>query len=141
MKRLLLTVPAAILLAFSLIVSWGVAGEREQDLLEAAGEGDLTRVESLLRKGADVNARSRDGQTPLIKASSNGNEKIVEKLLTAGAHVHLTTKDGKTALIEACRAGQVDVARYLLEKGANIHAKDTSPKNMFWPAPELCTIG
>src|SRR5215207_4372887 len=44
----------------------------EDKLLEAAGGGDAAAVEDLLRRGANVNAKSGDGCTPLIYAVAGG---------------------------------------------------------------------
>jgi ankyrin repeat protein len=45
-------------------------------------------VRKLLEKGADVNARSTDGATPLHVAAAKDNPKIVRLLLHAGAEVN-----------------------------------------------------
>ena len=42
-------------------------------------------VEMLLEKGADVNARSEAGWSPLCLAARNGNLDIVKMLVDAGA--------------------------------------------------------
>jgi len=77
MRRTVLTMFAAVLLVTSVTVGWGLSGEREADLLALAGEGDLAKVEDLLRKGADVNARDQDGQTALMKAAGAGHGEVV----------------------------------------------------------------
>ena len=76
MRRIILGLPAIIFLTFFFTVTPAISGEMDQELIEVAGNGDVARLEDLLRKGADVNARDEDGQTPLIQASSEGREKL-----------------------------------------------------------------
>lgn len=49
-------------------------------LHEASAVGDEAVVEELLKAGADVNARSFDGVTPLHDAVSSGHYQVMEKL-------------------------------------------------------------
>ncbi len=52
----------------------------------------------LIDKGADVNARSKNGATALILAADKGNAEIVKFLIDRGADIN--AKDGNgTALI------------------------------------------
>ena len=49
-------------------------------------------------RGAEVDARSKTGWTPLMIASSNGHEAIVRLLLARGARQDLQASDGWTSL-------------------------------------------
>ena len=49
------------------------------DLMVAASRGDLARVESLLRDGADPNASDAFGQTALMYAASAGHQPVAEE--------------------------------------------------------------
>lgn len=51
----------------------------------AAFRGALPEVESLVDKGADVNARDDHGVTPLTRAASQSHADIVEFLTQHGA--------------------------------------------------------
>ncbi|MBI3929433.1 MAG: ankyrin repeat domain-containing protein [Armatimonadetes bacterium] len=50
----------------------------------AAFNGHLPAVELLLRAGAKVNARDKDGWTPLSQARDQGHQKVIDLLLKHG---------------------------------------------------------
>ena len=52
----------------------------------AVRANDLPTVQVLIRAGANVNAASRYGMTPLLFAAQNGEPKVVAALLKAGAN-------------------------------------------------------
>ena len=49
---------------------------------------DIVRL--LIAHGADVNAQSSSGNTPLMYACAGGHEDVVRVLLEAGAHVEVS---------------------------------------------------
>ena len=53
--------------------------------MAASHEGHIDIVKLLLDKGADVNAKSKDGDTALKAASVKGHTEIVELLKAHGA--------------------------------------------------------
>lgn len=67
-------------------------------------------VDLLLTQGADIEARSVHGKTPLQVASACGNEQGVRFLLDMGAKVDSTDWRGDTALGSACTAWQPNPA-------------------------------
>jgi ankyrin repeat protein/WD40 repeat protein len=97
-------------------------GNLNSDLLIAAYEGDVEKVRSLLDKGANVNARREDGDTPLMLAAlSGGKLEIVNLLLTKGADVNAKNKENDTALIYAASNRKADILQLLLDKSADIN--------------------
>ncbi|XP_053312424.1 M-phase phosphoprotein 8 [Spea bombifrons] len=89
----------------------------------AAGQDDLLRL--LIKKGAKVNAKQKNGTTALIHAAEKNYLTTVALLLEAGAYVNVQQASGETALMKACKRGNSDIARLLIEHGAdcNIQSK------------------
>ncbi len=89
---------------FLVIALWTTAGcEKEPpsshlDILEAAANGNLTEIKTLLDNGADVNAADKNGVTALMLASADGYQDIVELLLARGADISVKNANGETAL-------------------------------------------
>jgi surface polysaccharide O-acyltransferase-like enzyme len=67
-------------------------------LHRAALTGRAEAIELLIRRGADVNARDRDGGTALHTASFLGHEKGVHELVENGADVNVANTRGETPL-------------------------------------------
>ena len=71
-----------------------------------------------LRNGADLEARSREGDTPLlILAGEPDREPAIEVLLEAGANVNATGRDGETALDVALARDEEEKAALLQQYG------------------------
>ena len=95
------------------------AQDLNEQLLAAARKGDPAQARTLLDKGADVNAKTRYGATPLSYACDRGNVELVKLLIEKGAN--LDAKDtfyGAAPIIWAAQKGHAEVIRVLLEKGA-----------------------
>jgi ankyrin repeat protein len=92
------------------------AGLNDVALAEAAGMGDLAKLEQLIQARADVNY---DDGAALVNSSGKGNLTIVDRLLQAGADVNLGWKTGFTPIAKAAYAGYLSVVERLLEAGAN----------------------
>ncbi len=73
--------------------------------------------EFLLRRGADVNKRAHDNQSPLERAAASGSVNLMEKLVRHGARVNAS--QGNRALYLAAQRGHVDAVAYLLAEGAD----------------------
>jgi len=99
------------------------ANAKGDDLFTAAENGDLHRVNALLAKGADVNAKLNNGGTALMLASQNGHLEVVQALLAKGADVNAKSNIGWNALIMASQNGHLEVVQILLAKGADVNAK------------------
>ena len=94
---------------------------REEDrltlLLDAAGEGQRAMASFLLSRGADPNARTGGGLTPLHLAAQNGDVEMIGVLLSHGARVNATDRRGMTPLDQAVSHEHADAAASLRSHG------------------------
>ncbi len=115
-----------IALLISRISSAQEASDVNKQLLLAAYNGEVVRVNQLLSDSADVNTRNDEGITPLMYAAEKGNTEIVKILLYNNADPNITPANGRTALISAAIQNRQDIVYLLLIYGANINATDES---------------
>ena len=90
-------------------------------------------VKALLSAGANPNAKTVMGNTPLMDAAYRGNIQIVEELLRRGADKNITNELGETALVIASEKNQLAVVE-LLKKAALVEASQATKEN---PSPEV----
>ena len=101
-----------IILFLASVLSWShvVVGQNDSSsvndqLIQAAMEGDAAAVRQFLEKGANIEYRDHDSYTAV------------------------------TALMSAAMSGQIEVVKLLLEKGADIETKNsTGCTALFWAA-------
>jgi ankyrin repeat protein len=129
-------IPALLFLALSLLPIF-VRGN--QDLYDAIEQGDLERVQALLRQGADpqstwrgfqlLSARDQDRRRrfdapPLLRAIQLHQPEIAAALIVHGADVNARDASGTPALMLAAQQGQTTLVKLLLDRGADVHATD-----------------
>jgi len=83
---------------------------------------DAPLVNLLIKAGADVDAKSKDGGSPLFWACKKGDEESAHLLLNAGANAN-AQRSGETALLWSVRKGFVNIAARLLEGGADPNSR------------------
>lgn len=83
----------------------------------------------MLERGADVNKKTSNGETPLYLAVWNGDESIVKLLLKKGADVNGKTLHGETVLHIASSSYKPQIVYILLEHGANVNALNDNGKS------------
>jgi ankyrin repeat protein len=93
----------------------------------ASYHDDVRTVETLIRAGANVNATTDTGITPLwISCNTNASVAIVRQLLEAGANPNLAPNTGETPLMWCARAGAVESVKALVAHGAKVDAREKS---------------
>ncbi len=98
---------------------------KDQKLIDAAAAGNVSQVQSLLAKGADIQAIDNsegNSVTPLIAAVKNDHADIVKLLLAKGAIDKeylsgLSDFNGYTALKVATRSDYANIVELLIEGG------------------------
>lgn len=93
-------------------------------LLNASFRGTIAEAEEALSEGADINAATKHGETPLILAVNKNSVEMVEVLLRAGADANAVTSAGRTPLMTAAANKDTGKIRLLLDSGARIEARD-----------------
>jgi uncharacterized protein len=84
-------------------------------------------TEELVRRGADIGARSKRGFTPLMFAAQQGDAASARILLTAGAKPNdVMPRTGFTSLLVASAMGRSEVVSLLLDKGSDPNAVDAN---------------
>jgi ankyrin repeat protein len=110
-----------------------------QELFEAARNGDTQKVADLIQRGADVNkiescfvqeypVMERE-ISPLMLASMKDHTETVELLLQSGADVNARDNSGRTPLIIASYHGRNKVVELLIQNGADINDADNLGSN------------
>lgn len=101
-----------------------VSGESALHVVTA--RRDLTWMAFLIGKGANINARDRNGVTPLVVASNLGFIEGVELLIERKALVDVPNSAGETPLISAVHRRNIPMMRLLLKAGADPDRADNS---------------
>ena len=112
-----------VLLAFAL--ASGVA-HADTPMIQAIKSDKYKEATWLIEGGADVNASTANGHSPLHYAAAKNAVAIADLLISKGADVNAENSRGSTPLHTASNYSNGDVARLLISKGANVNAKDNN---------------
>lgn len=104
--------------------------QRAEELITAAGNGDLKTVQRLVAEGISVNCRWRrtEGTTPLCAAASGKHNKIAIFLIRHGANVNLADERNCTPLAWAAGLNNPALLKELIKAGADVNVQDSDKK-------------
>ncbi|NWF34425.1 hypothetical protein HH110_15405 [Stenotrophomonas sp. SAM-B] len=106
------------------------ASPQAEQLLSAAGTGDVSRVQQLVKTGVAVDTQVSGDGTALIIAAKQGELAMVDALLVLGAQPDLASRGDGNPLIAAARRGHLPVVERLVGAGADVNrivAYDETP--------------
>ena len=106
----------------------GLFAKLNATLRDAAGAGDVEKLQRCLRDGADPNAADEDGETALCNAAELNQVGCMETLAEAGADLDRTDNYAWTPLMVAAHFGQTAAVEWLLGRGADWRATDCDRK-------------
>ena len=126
MKQIRLTASAAVLVA-------GCATAQQPEpptakapaisIHDAVEKGNVEAIKQHLAAGTDVNAKDKDGFTPLIQAVQRGQKEVAKLLIEKGADVNAKTAKGGTPLDWANAGNHSETADLLRKHGAKTGAE------------------
>jgi ankyrin repeat protein len=91
----------------------------------------------LVERGADVNKKTKLGQSTLMLAAGSMQTEVVSMLVERGADVKAKDEEGLTPLMFAARSGSAGIAQLLIEKGAEIDAQSKDGTTALMKAIEM----
>lgn len=98
--------------------------DKDKQLFLAIGNHDVARCIELIRQGADIHAKDKNGGSPLHSAVWEDHAEILRILLKAGADPSRQDNLGKTPLHTAAIHGHLAAIELLCEAGADLQACD-----------------
>jgi len=110
----------AVACTIALLLS-GCVTTPEENLRQAATDGNLNQVEILLGKGVSLRTADERGASPLLLATKSGHRDVVALLLEKGASVNQPRHDGVTPFMIAVQEGHPDLVALFLEKGTDVN--------------------
>lgn len=95
---------------------------KSSPLVWAGNVGNLEEVRSLIKSGADLNAKNTLGYSALLMASERGHSDVAKALIEAGADVNTARDDGVNPLFLEAQRGNIELVKLLVSKGAKVNS-------------------
>eukprot|EP00698_Gefionella_okellyi_P012126 TRINITY_DN3237_c0_g1_i1.p1 TRINITY_DN3237_c0_g1~~TRINITY_DN3237_c0_g1_i1.p1 ORF type:complete len:486 (-),score=95.97 TRINITY_DN3237_c0_g1_i1:1030-2487(-) len=92
------------------------------DVLSAASSGNVAELQSLIQSGANIEAKSEVGFTPLALAARGHHAEAAKFLLQSGANANSTSDLGTTPLMLAAACGSKELILMLLAHKSKVNA-------------------
>lgn len=95
-------------------------GALDNNLMVASSRGYVDQIDKLIARGADINAETPEGATPLVFAVVNDQAEAVKKLLGYGPVIDKQTAADETPLLISVKNRNSGIAEILIRGGADI---------------------
>lgn len=102
--------------------------EGQAPLHIAAGNGSVDIMQSLIKRGAQIDIINSSKQTPLHWAAWNNQAQAVALLISQGADITATDASKNTPLLLAAQNNAMESAKILLAKGADRYVANKDGK-------------
>ncbi len=117
---------------------------KNEQLLEAVEAGELSRVQQLVKAGANVNARTRAGLTALSLAVIRGHDAVALWLIQQGASLDARDRSGDrqqqhpgySPVHYAALYGRTAVLKVMLDQGVSVNLRDRNGYTLLMLASE-----
>lgn len=100
-------------------------------LMESVTQRLPDQAQAYIERGANINVRFDDQDTPLLRAIRGDDMPTVNMLLAKKPSLDAQGPDGATALILAVKKGNLELARALIDANADISLEDRDGKKAF----------
>ena len=116
----------ALAFVFTFVFHTSASASLDEQLFDAARNGDAETIVALQAAGANPNVRNNDGWTPLHLAAQNSHAQAIAALQAAGAKPNARSNDGWTPLHLAAQNGHAQGIAALQAAGAkpNVRSND-----------------
>ncbi len=86
-----------------------------------SGLKDKEIIKKLIKKGANIETKTPEGETLLFMATKNTDYEMIDFLLTQGANIEARNPRGETCTFKAIESGNYNILKLLIDNGANIN--------------------
>ena len=108
-----------------------------QELIEEMNKGgrlDIQVVKDLIKRGADIKAKTVEDATVLHQASWFGDMELAKECLQAGIDVNAKNEWGWSPLAWAVRKNNIQLTELLIDSGADVNYKDCNGEGLLYYA-------
>lgn len=141
--RMLKSVNMKVLLSVMVFFTVTISGYAQENslsdaynLLKAVKDKDYGKLQTYLKKGANVNTRDyADGETPLYIATTLKDNVLVTLLLNDKAKTEIAKRStGETPLMAAVRLRAYKITEMLISQNADVNAADRNGETSLYKA-------
>mgnify|MGYP000079041106 CR=1 FL=1 len=98
-------------------------------LMNAALNGNVQAVKSIMKRGADPSLMDNRGWNTLHHAAQGGDTDVISLIHTHLPNIESKTGEGYTPLMVAAFCGKLHSVKWFLEKGATVACEDKTGRN------------